>query len=77
MSGGEAQRARVLDAVLQTQSPWSSEVEDRAVKAWIALDRFTSLSAAEIRQERRALLEMNDMLTRAMVAAGLKESRHV
>ena len=49
-------------------APWRREVEERAMNAWIALDRFTGLSAAEIRQERRALLEMADMIDRAMKA---------
>ena len=50
-------------------APWRQEAEDRGVKAWIALDRFTCLPAADLRQERRALLEMRDMIERALRAS--------
>ena len=52
-------------------APWSREAEDAGMKAWRALDSFTSLSAAELRQERRSLDEMADMIRRAREAANV------
>ena len=59
-------RTDIAASVLAQMQPWSREAEDLGVAAWRALDSFTSLSAAELRQERRALVEMRDMIERAL-----------
>jgi hypothetical protein len=42
--------------------------EDLGVRAWRAVDSFTSQSVASLRQEYRTLLEMQDMIARALKA---------
>ena len=59
-----AQTARVLEAV---QSDMVL-TEDRAVKAWIAVDRLTVCPTGCLAMNRRALIEMRDKLD-AMLAA--------
>jgi hypothetical protein len=72
MNGGTQQAARVMEAVQSTMRPFDQTADDAAVKAWRALDSFTSLSAAQLRQNPKALIEMSDMLRRAMIAAGVE-----
>ena len=55
-------------SVADQMKPWRLSAEDAAVKAWRAVDSFTSLSAAELRQERLALEEIADIIKRAMEA---------
>lgn len=64
------QGLRVMAAVEADMRPFNSVAEERAMKAWIALERFTRMSGAELRQERRALFEMQDMIARAVEAVG-------
>lgn len=61
-------RTDIAASVLAEMAPWSDAAEDAAVTAWRGLDAFTSLSAEQLRQERRALLEMQDMIERAVKA---------
>ena len=63
------QADRVLKAVIADLAPFNLQAEERAVTAWRAIDSFTSLSAAQLRQERRALVEMQDMIARALEAS--------
>jgi hypothetical protein len=48
---------------------FSQSAEDYGIAAWRALDSFTMLSAAELRQERGTLVEMQDMIRRALEAS--------
>ncbi len=66
MTGGYSQSARVLAATAQQFTPWSSDAEDRAARAWIAVQRITPEVA---RQERRAIDEMIEHLQEAINAA--------
>jgi hypothetical protein len=63
------QQARILAAVERDMRPFSQSAEDYGIAAWRALDRFTMLSAAELRQERGTLFEMQDMIRRALEAS--------
>ncbi len=62
------QTARIIGWVVNEMRPFDMQAEERAIAAWRALDTFTSLSAAQLRQERRALVEMQDMIARALDA---------
>jgi hypothetical protein len=63
------QQARILAAVERDMRPFSQSAEDYGIAAWRALDRFTMLSAAELRQERGTLFELQDMIRRALEAS--------
>ena len=62
------QAARILAQVEAEMRPFNQRAEDRAQEAWRALDRFTCLSAADLRANLRALLEIRDMVDRALDA---------
>ena len=63
-------RQPAIDASIREQfAPWSVEAETAAVAAWRACDSFTNRTAADLRQERRVLLEMQDMIQRALDAS--------
>ena len=63
-----AQTARVLEAV-QAPAPFhNQQAENLGVAAWRAVDSFTAQSVPALRQEYRTLLEMQDMIARALRA---------
>jgi len=64
MTARLATQARIIASVQRDHD----ETEERAMKAWIAVDRLSLMPTDCLRRNRRALLEMQDKLD-AMLAA--------